>query len=196
MKKTVYFIPGRGENLTDEIGQIIAGMGFSIQGREIISDFARLGFSGQLALIRVDLEPSFWHSEAVLIGCSFGAYLMLHALAEMKPFPGKMLLFSPVLGAGVSSDRLFGSIPPRSKKLLKLAQSREFPAPRCLEIHTGAEDNGCNPRLAERFTSLVGNTKLYLVSGAGHQLDQKYIRGVLEKFLIKKFPDPCEAGNF
>ena len=192
-EKTVYFIPGRGENLANGLGQIIAKNGFSVQGREIISEFARLGFSEQLALIRADLESGFWHSEAHLVGCSFGAYLLLHTLAEMDSFPGKVLLFSPVLGAGISKDRLFGVLPPRSKKLLKLAESREFPAPRDLEIHTGAEDSGCDPRFAKRLALLVGNTKLHILPNIGHQLGEQYVRSVLDRFLIENPANSVES---
>lgn len=179
----IYYAPGRHEILADEIGQIITNLGFSVQGREVIGDFERLSFSEQIAFIRADLQPKFWHPKSILIGHSFGAYLLLHALAEMESFAGRILLFSPVLGAGISKDGHFGSIPPRSKRLLKLAENGEFPAPRLLEIHTGAEDNGCDPRLAEKFASLVENTKLFVVRGAGHQLGEEYLRNALENFL-------------
>lgn len=188
-------MPGRGENLADGLGQIIASLGFPVQGREIIADFARLRFSEQLALIRADLLSGFWHSKGILIGRSFGAYLLLHTLAEMGSFPGKVLLFSPVLGAGISKDRLFGVLPPRSKKLLKLAESGDLPAPRYLEIHTGAEDSGCDPRLAERFASLVGNTKLRIAPNAGHQLGEEYVRSVLDRFLGVKLPGSIESDE-
>ncbi len=190
----IYLIPGRGEKLADDLGQIISRLGFSVQGREITGEFGRLGFSQQLALIRSDLQSAFWHSEAVLIGRSYGGYLLLQTLAEMDYFPGKVLLFSPVLGAGISKTGHFGSIPPRAKILLKLAESGEFPAPRYLEIHTGAEDDGCNPRLAERFAALIGKTKLHLVPNAGHQLGEEYLRGVIDRFLSENSPDSVESG--
>ena len=52
-----------------------------------------------------------------------------------------------------------------------------------MEIHTGAEDNGCDPLLAARFASMIGNTTLHIVAGAGHQLGEEYLQGVLNKFL-------------
>ena len=89
----------------------------------------------------------------------------------------------PVLGAAVAKDGFYVSRPPRAEKLLKLAESIGFPAPHYMEIHTGAEDNGCDPSLAARFTSLVGNTKLHIVPGEGHQLSEDYLQAVLCKFL-------------
>ncbi len=193
--RRLYFIPGRGETLTNEIGQVITSLRFPVQGREVIGDFERLLFSEQIALIRADLQSKFWHSEAVLIGRSYGAYLLLHTLAELDAFPGKVLLFSPVLGAGISKNGLFGSIPPRAKRLLKLAESKEFPAPQYLEIHTGAEDNGCDPALATRFAAPIENTKLYIVPGAGHQLAEEYLRGVLDSFLGDNSQDSVESNR-
>ena len=57
-----------------------------------------------------------------------------------------------------------------------------------MEIHTGAEDNGCDLLLAARFASLVGNTKLHIVPGAGHQLSEEYVQGVMSKFLGATLP--------
>ena len=179
----IYFIPGRGESLDAGLGRLIASRGYAVHGREIISDFARLRFAEQLAEIRSDLQPAWWHAEAILIGHSYGGYLLLHALADLTPFPGKVLLCSPVLGAAVARDGFLGSRPPRAERLVRLTESGTFPAPRYLEIHTGADDNGCDPRLAARFASLVGNTKLSIVAGAEHLLGDEYLRDILRKFL-------------
>ncbi len=187
VNKRLYFLPGRSESIGAGLGRIITKMGYSIHGREIVSDFARLRFAEQLALIRSDLEPEFWDIDARLIGRSYGAYLLLHTLADMKPFPGRILICSPVLGAAVAKNGFFGSRPPRAEKLDKLAASNAFPAPRYMEIHTGAEDNGCDPLLAERFASMVRNTKLNVVPGAGHELGQDYNQGMLRKFLCDEF---------
>lgn len=181
--KRLYFLPGRAERLDAGLGRFIAKMGYSIHGREIVSNFALLRFADQLALIKSDLEIGCWDVDARLIGRSYGAYLLLHTLADMNPFPGRILLCSPVLGAAVAKDGSFGSRPPRAEKLVKLAEIGAFPIPGYMEIHTGADDNGCDPLLAKRFASLVGNTKLKIVTGAGHELSGDYMKGMLREFL-------------
>ena len=90
----VYFLPGRGEKLDGNLGQAIARLQYSIHGREITPDFARLRFAEQLALIRCDLHEAFWEADAKLIARSYGAYVLLNALAEISPFPGSILLLS------------------------------------------------------------------------------------------------------
>lgn len=196
--RRVYLIPGRDERLSDSFGSAIADMSYSIQGREIVSGFDRLWFPEQLALIRSDLEKGFWNHNAILIGRSYGAYLLLHTLADMSPFPGRILLFSPVLGQAVAPNRnrILMSRPPRAERLYQLAKDNRFPAPRYLEIHTGAEDKGCDPLLAERFASLVQNTKLLIVAGMAHRLDQNYVQKVLNKFLAVATEDQKRLTNF
>jgi pimeloyl-ACP methyl ester carboxylesterase len=181
--KRIYLLPGRGESLGAGLGRLITKMGYSIQGREIVSYFARLRFAEQLALIRSDLDPDSWNTDARLIGRSYGAYLLLHTLADMEHFPGKILLCSPVLGAAIAQNGFYGSRPPRAEKLLKITESSEFPAPSYMEIHTGAEDNGCDPLLAKHLASLIPNTTLETVPGAGHDLGEDYTRGTLREFL-------------
>ena len=101
----IYLIAGRDEILADGLGHLITSMGHNIQGREIVSGFADLRFSEQLGVIKSDLREGFWHFDAVLVGRSYGAYLLLHSLAEMCDFPGRILLFSPVLGAAIIKNK-------------------------------------------------------------------------------------------
>jgi hypothetical protein len=104
----------------------------------------------------------------------------------MEPFVGKILLFSPVLGMALARQGLYGSIPPRAQKLPQLAQHKTFPSPQYMEIHTGADDQGCDPLLAKRFCALIDNVRLYIVPGAGHTLEQSYVQSVLDRFLEHK----------
>jgi predicted esterase len=179
----VYLIPGRGDAIEDNLGGIIRRMGYPFQQREITPEFELLRFPEQLKVIEKELEIGFWRHDAILIGRSYGAYLLLHSLSEMQDFPGRILLFSPVLGPGRNRNGFYGSIPPRSNKLLQLAENNQFPLFQYLEIHTGTDDNGCNPLLAERFVAPFKNARLYLVLGAGHHLDDVYVSDVLMNFL-------------
>jgi hypothetical protein len=179
----VYLMPGRGDKLNEFIGSSLVEMGIEVYGREILSDFARLHFPQQIEIIKNDLKSQFWTDDSILMGDSYGAYLLLHALVELAPFPGRILLFSPVLGKAIDKKNLFSSSPPRSKKLLQLAEQQKFPIPRYLEIHTGAKDNGCDPLLAKKISSLVTGSKIYIVEGEGHRLNRNYIKTVLLKFM-------------
>ncbi len=179
----IYLMPGRGDKLDDFLGSSLAQMGFEVYGREILYDFANLHFPQQLQIIKNDIKTLFWREESNLIGDSYGAYLLLHALAEIAAFPGRILLFSPVLGEAIDKQNLYLSRPPRAKKLLQLAKIKKIPIPRYLEIHTGAEDKGCDPLLAQKISSLITNSKNFIIEGKGHRLNKTYINSVIKEFL-------------
>jgi hypothetical protein len=75
------------------------------------------------------------------------------------------------------------SIPPRAKKLLMLANSNRFPAPGYMEIHTGADDNGCDPLLAKKFVSRIENVKLVVLPEAGRDFTENYMVSAVGRFV-------------
>lgn len=183
MNDKVYLIPGRNEKLSGFFGDTVSHMGFDVYGREILPPFSQLQFGEQLAIIKNDLKSLFWYAGAKLIGYSYGGYLLLHSLAELEPFPGKILLLSPVLGAAMSKDKKYSSFPPRFKKLSQLAENGGFPPPCYLELHTGAEDDGCDPDLANRICSKIENSNIKIVMNQAHRLDPAYVADVLSRYL-------------
>lgn len=179
----VYYLPGRSNRLQGEgIGAIVQRLGGEVRGREVQGDFARLAFAEQLAGIQADLLHDFWSPQALLLGHSYGAYLLLHSLAELPAFPGRVLLFSPVLGVGMNRERMFASWPPRAKRLLTLAEMQSFPIPLGgLRIYSGEKDAGCDPDLARRFVAALPGAELQLVPDAGHRLDESLLVAVLSR---------------
>ncbi|MFP4349097.1 MAG: alpha/beta fold hydrolase [Desulfococcaceae bacterium] len=152
----------------------------------MVGEFVRLRFSEQLDLIADDLDSGFRTPESILVGKSYGGYLLLHALADLPPFPGRILLFSPVLGEAVTPNRRYGSRPPRPRKLLEIAESGTFPPCGCLEVHTGEADPACDPDLARNIIPRLPNASLRVVPGAGHELDLEYVGRMFLKFIGNK----------
>ena len=180
---SVYLLPGRGDGLNCTLGRIINSNGFMVQGRAITPEYQALGFSEQLGLVKADFQAGFWGKDKMLIGHSYGAYLLLHTLAEMPPFPGSILLISPVLGPGVAANRHYGSLPPRAGRLMELARHGRFPGPAYMEIHIGANDNGCDPKLAQEFASHIAAALVHVVPGVSHSLPESYLTAVMRNFL-------------
>jgi len=183
MNSKIYLIPGRNDKLNDFIGYTLSRMGADVYGRELLPPFSQLRFSDQIETIKKDLMSLFWYPEAPVLGDSYGGYLLLHSLAELDPFPGKVLLFSPVLGPAIVKNNRYGVHPPRAKRLLQLAKERKFPTPKYLEIHTGAEDKGCDPHRANQLGSFIPGSKVRIVNDQGHRLNTTYITDVISTFL-------------
>ncbi len=185
MNNIVYLLPGRGNKLSD-LGKIITSLGFDVYGRELCSPFLNFPFQKQLDIIKKDLKKLFLNKDAKLIGHSYGAYLLLHALFELKDFPSQVILFSPILGAAIDKQNLYMSYPPRADKLLNLAEIGEFPVLQSIEIHTGANDQGCDPILAQKIATLIPNASITILPNQGHQLQIGYIKQALYIFLKEK----------
>ena len=69
-----------------------------------MGDFKRLDFNDQVATIANDIQEHFWREDAKVIANSFGGYWLLHALAKLTPYIGKILLLSPIVGEFSSEE--------------------------------------------------------------------------------------------
>lgn len=177
--------PGKGKDWLDGIGQEVLKAGYDATGLDLEDDFLNLKFSEQVAQAKQFIE-SGWDRCPLLIGKSYGAYLVLHALADLPSYPGAVLLFSPVIGMTVmkSEKGFMLSRPPRANFLLPLAESGSYPAPASFEIHTGAEDPICDPELAVRFGGAVEGCQVVVVPDSGHRLPPEYQNGVWGKQIL------------
>jgi hypothetical protein len=195
MNRTVYYLPGAGRRITTGLGEGLASRGWAVQGRETIGDFRRLPFQDQVDVVAGDLRQMFWRDAARVVAVSFGAYLFLHAQAQLPPFPGNVLLLSPIVGQFSSEEIGLGFIPPRADKLKKLADEDQFPTPLKCEIHVGSEDWQSNPVNVLEFSNRLG-LSVTVVPGLGHQLGKEYVGSVLDRWLGQPADDdPSEINN-
>ena len=181
MKKTVYYLTGMGGRLDTGLGQGLLSRGFEITGRELVEEFRRLDFQKQIDLIAGDLEASHWNEDAYVIANSFGAYLFLHAQAQLPSYIGKVILLSPIVGEFSNEQTQMNFIPPRAEKLRQLAEDGRFPIPKQCEIHVGSEDWQSNPDNVTAFGKLLG-LDVTVVPNAGHMLPKEYVGALLDKW--------------
>jgi hypothetical protein len=179
---TVYYLPGAGGQLATGLGQALRDRGFDVTGRETRGEFRALGFVNQLQVIRDDLQSYFWNEHARVICNSYGSYLFLHAQSQMEPFPGRVLMLSPILGAFTSDETSTTFSPPRPTRLKELAETGLFPAPARSEIHVGSEDWQSIPANVQAFSHLTG-IPVIVVRDGGHNLPKTYVSDLLDRWL-------------
>ena len=179
----VYYLPGWGGQLKTGLGQALISRGLEITGRETRGDFKDLGFNGQVRQISQDLRDHFWTTESKVIANSFGSYLFLHAQAVLAPFPGKVVLLSPIVGEFGDTDREMNFIPPYAERLFNLIEANQMTAPINAEIHTGELDWQSNPAAVKKLGEAL-SIPVHIVAGAGHGLPKEYVVNVLDRFLI------------
>lgn len=177
----IYYLTGMGGTLESGLGQGLLSRGFEVSGRELSGAFRKLDFQHQVDLVVSDLQSNFWREDAHVIANSFGAYLFLHAQAQMEPYIGKVILLSPIVGEFSNEDTRMNFIPPRADKLQQLAEAGCFPVPKNCQVHVGSEDWQSNPENVTKFASLL-DLPITVVPNAGHQLPKDYVSSLLDNF--------------
>ena len=183
MNNSIYYLPGRGGLISTGLGEELLKRGFNLSGRETVGDFRKLSFGEQVDLVAHDLTELHWHEAGRVIANSFGAYLFLHAQAQLPPYPGKVLLLSPIVGDFSDEETMRFFVLPRSGKLQTLAESGLFPKPVCCEVHVGEDDWQSIPENVKNLAKAVGFS-VTVVPGMGHRLDNAYVKSLLDSWLL------------
>jgi len=182
MLRGVYYLPGRGGHVENGLGDGLRQRGCAVTGRETNGAFRDLSFQEQIDIVGADLQGAFWDKDAHVVAVSYGAYLFLHAQAQMQPYPGSVLLLSPIVGQFANDEIQLGFIPPRAKRLQQLADAGGYPSPLNCHIHVGSEDWQSNPKAVTSFGAKVG-IPVTIAKGLGHQLGVDYVGPLLDKWL-------------
>lgn len=183
LTNTLYYLPGYGGQLATGLGRALMDRGFDVTGRETRGDFRRLPFDEQIATVGQDLKDHFWHEEARVICNSFGAYLFLHAQTQLPPFPGRVLLLSPIVGEFTNAQARTSFSPPRPTRLKDLAEAGDLTVPRVCEMHVGEEDWQSIPANVQALGQLTG-IAVTVVPAGGHDLGKEYVGPLLDKWLL------------
>lgn len=181
MEQSIYLLPGRGGRLDKGLGEALTGRGWKVYGRELEGEFQRLRFDHQAETIAGDLRTHFWHENARVVANSFGAYLFLHAQALLPPFPGRVLLLSPIVGEVSQAERMLYFVPPRVGQLQELIGQGAYPTPVRCEIHVGEYDWQSVPANVQEIGRPLG-WQVSIVPEAGHQLPKAYVGAVLNEW--------------
>lgn len=195
LSSEVYFLPGKGGSLGAGLGRGISDRGFEVVGRETRGAFRELDFEEKITAVSHDLKAGFWRDDALVIANSFGAYLFLHAQLTLPPFPGRVLLLSPIIGGSADPESGFLYSPPYADRVMKATAEGSFPAPRCLEIHVGSEDWQADPERVDGFGRRLGG-RVVVASGRGHMLGADYVSPVLDRFLGATVDHGRETSSF
>ncbi len=185
-------MPGRHSTLANSsVSRSLARLGLGFSGRDHGPAFESLEFEEKVASIRGDLRD-FPDADCLLVGRSYGGYLLLHALVDQLPHPGRVLLLSPVLGSVLvrTEGGVYASRPPRGEKLMRLARSGAFPAPGRLGVVLGDADPVCTVDMAREFTANVPGASLEILPGVGHRL----LEDVLDR-LLGEWAAPWKDGR-
>lgn len=164
----VFCAPGRGESFKEAFGRLSWCEKADIYSIDFTPEFARLLFTEQMALFRRSFREQFWSQNAVLLGRSFGSWVLLNALMKCETvYPGTVILVSSVLGFGGTANLKF--IAPRGWKFWDEAKERAAPPARHLVLIHAEDDDQCPVEHARTLSDMWG-IELVTFPDGGHQL--------------------------
>lgn len=181
---TIYYLPGARGELHTGLGQGLTDRGVQLAGRATVGEFRQYSFDDQVAVIANDLQqPQWWTPFAQVITNSYGGYLFLNAQLTMPPYPGQILMLSPILGGFEDEETGRSFVPPYADRLMQQVRAGKFSAPLNLTVHTGSIDWQSPPDLVQEFGRLTG-ASVTIAPGRGHMLGKDYVGPVLDAWLL------------
>jgi len=182
VSKPVYYLTGMGGRLVEGLGSALLKKQVQLGGRELSGEFRKLDFQSQIDLVSEDLITRHWTADSLVIANSFGAYIFLHAQAQMSQYVGQVVLLSPIVGEFGDSESLMNFVPPRADKLFNLVKQGIFITPERLSVYVGSEDWQSNPSNVQKLFADT-SAEVTVVAGAGHMLPKEFVAGLLDELL-------------
>ena len=181
----IRYITGRGGSGIGGLSAYLATLTDDYAALPIDADFLQQDIQQQIDVVRGFIH----HTSGNVIANSYGAYLLLLSLIEQPPLPIRVLLLSPVLGRAISEEHMLFSRPPREKTLHKAIAGQRLGIPDHLEIVTGAEDEICDPTLAQQLGEQLG-VSVSMLPDEGHMLEPSSVEEALKRFLPMEGAEP------
>ena len=176
----ILYITGRGGSLDKGLAVYLASITENFEGIAVDVPFLRQDPLKQVEAIYTRLASD---PDRIVIANSYGAYLTLQALVDLKAPPKKLLLLAPVLGMAAAKDRMYMSRPPFTKRL-KSAFSEELVAkPDWMRILVGDQDPLYDAEQFSEVSNYFGKRVLGVIPGEGHSLDKQTIRYVINEII-------------
>ena len=175
------YITGRGGSGVGGLSAYLETLDDDYDVLAIDSGFLQQDIQGQIDTVRKFIQLD----TANVVANSYGAYLLLQALINQPPLNIRVLLLSPVLGRGISAERMLFSRLPREKTLHQAITEQRLGMPSHLEIVTGAKDDICDPKLASQLGKQL-KIEVTILPSEGHMLSAVKVSSVLRRFFSEQ----------
>ena len=173
----VFYITGRGGSLTGGFSAALEERLIDFTGREINGDFLKSEHPEQVELIVQDLTQN---SDKTIIANSYGAYLVLSALAQYEITLGDVFLTSPITGRSTLEGTYFK---PAGANVVETAISNcEFKGSITnLAVIVGELDRQSDPERCMLMAAAFEG-RGYVLPNQGHQIGYGKMNSQLDDF--------------
>ena len=176
----VLYITGRGGSLNKGLAAYLANSVQGFEGIAVDTLFLKRRPLEQVEFIRQKMVED---TTRLVIANSYGAYLVLHALAQIEDFiPENVLLLSPLLGVGRAQGGFYMNIPPLLKRLEEAFSVEAVMRPTSIKFLIGELDKQISTDQVSFVDEYFGLGSVQVCPGEGHMLSPQAIQKVLYTF--------------
>lgn len=173
----VLYITGRGGSLNKGLAAYLASSVKGFEGVAVDTQFLKKRPLEQVEFIRQKMvkDPA-----RLVIANSYGAYLVLHALAQIEDLtPENVLLLSPLLGVGRGQGGFYMNIPPLLSRLEEAFATGALTRPKSIKFLVGELDQQINSEQVGFLDQYFGLGSVHVFPEEGHMLSPQSIQKAL-----------------
>lgn len=183
--RQIFCAPGRDETFEDAFGALTWPDDIEIGSVDFDQEFAQLRFSDKVDFFRREIEDHYWSKGAMLLGRSFGGWILLNTLVGFDAaYPGTVILISSVLGYG-SAEGLQFIAPNADGFWREVERSAGPPSDRMLLLHS-TDDQQCSISYAERLAK-AWSIELIAFEDGGHDLGKIHHLDEVSRLIQEKW---------
>jgi len=182
MTNKLFYITGREGSLEKGLAAHLSTLSDDFQGLAVDLPFLR-----QRPLIQIEQVQQLLrqYCDRTIIANSYGAYLTLQALVDFDVVLPKVILLSPVLGAGYAKDRMYMSKPPFTKRLRLALEEQRLAVPKAFSMYIGDDDPLYDPSANGVFNRYFGEGTVTVLPGEGHMISRQMMDRILDGVVNK-----------
>lgn len=175
------YITGRGGCLEKGLAPQLKSIADTFDGIAVDLQFLRQPPLTQVEQIQSKIAEN---SDRIVVANSYGAYLTLQALIDLKVTPKKVLLLSPVLGIAQAKDRMYMSRPPLTGRLKEAFESRSLAKPETFKVLMGNQDELYNKEQIDLIDDYFGVGSALILNEETHMLSHTAVKAFIEKYVL------------
>ena len=175
------YITGRGGCLENGLAPQLKSIADTFDGIAVDIQFLRQPPLTQVEQIQSKLTEN---PDRIVVANSYGAYLTLQALVDLKVTPKKVLLLSPVLGIAQAKDRMYMSRPPLTGRLKEAFKSSSLAKPETLKVLMGNQDELYNQEQIALIDDYFGSGSALILDDETHMLSHTAVKAFIEEYVL------------
>lgn len=177
----ILYVTGRGGSLDKGLAPELQKIADSFDGIAVDVPFLKQPPITQVEQIQSKIIEN---PDRIVVANSYGAYLTLQALVDLKVTLKKVLLLSPVLGIVQAKDRMYMSRPPLTGRLKEAFESNSLAKPETFKVLMGNQDELYNEEQIALINDYFGAGSALILDDETHMLSHEAVKAFIVEYVF------------